>query len=127
MITINTKVAKPIFNDRYKQIAEAVIYLTIESLEENINHVIAHGFYFYKVPNELIEGQPQTYNDVVLTSFSTRYSWEQIEQVETLLQPLTSNTSYKSNTLQRMREFAIFQQQMESGNNFGITFNEWDV
>lgn len=127
MITIKTKVAKPILDDRWNKIADAEIYLTIERLEENINHVIASGFYFYKTPYELVEGEPQVYNDVVLTSFSTRYTWEQIAQVEETLPPMQSTRNYKDNTLQRTREFAIFQQQIESGKNFGITFDEWDV
>lgn len=127
MITIKTKVAKPILNERYKQIAEAKIYLTITRLEEDVNHVIASGFYFYKVANELVEGQEQTYNDVILTSFNTRYTWQQIEQVEAMLQPLQSNTSYKSVTLQRMMEFTLFQQRLESGNNFGILYSDWDI
>jgi hypothetical protein len=127
MITLKTKIAKPIFDLRYNQIGEYEIYLTIEKLEENINQVTASGFYFYKKPNEVIEGEEPTFNDVVLDSFSTSYSWAQIEQVETMLQPFVSSTSYYAVTNQRMKEFALFQQQMESGNNFGIQFNEWDV
>jgi hypothetical protein len=127
MITLKTKVAKPIYDNRYNQIGEYEIYLTIEKLEENINQVTASGFYFYKKPNEVIEGEEPTFNDVVLDSFSTSYSWAQIEQVETMLQPFVSSTSYYAVTNQRMKEFALFQQQMESGNNFGIQFSEWDV
>jgi hypothetical protein len=44
-----------------------------------------------------------------------------------MLQPFVSSTSYYAVTNQRMKEFALFQQQMESGNNFGIQFSEWDV
>jgi hypothetical protein len=127
MITIKTKVAKPILDDRWNKITDAEIYLTIERLEENINHVIGSGFYYYKVPYAVVEGEPQTYNDVVLTSFSTRYTWEQIAQVEEKLPLMQSTKNYKDNTLQRAREFAIFQQQIENGKNFGITFDEWDV
>ena len=127
MITIKTNVAKPIFDNRYNKIGEYKIYLTIEKLEENINQVTASGFYFYKKPNEVIEGEEPTFNDVVLDSFSTKYTWNQIAQVETMLQPFVSSTSYYAVTTQRMKEFALFQQQMESGNNFGIQFNEWDV
>jgi hypothetical protein len=127
MITIKTKVAKPILDDRWNKITDAEIYLTIERLEENINHVIGSGFYYYKVPYAVTEGETQTYNDVVLTSFSTRYTWEQIAQVEEKLPPMQSAKNYKDNTLQRAREFAIFQQEIESGKNFGITFDEWDV
>jgi hypothetical protein len=123
MVTIKTKVAKSIINDRWNKVTEAEIYLTIERLEENINHVIASGFYFYKVPTE----DKEVFNDVVLTSFNTRYSWEQISQVEQLLPELKTKNSYFEATLQRMREFAIFQQQMESSRNFGILFEEWDL
>jgi hypothetical protein len=127
MITLKTKVAKPIFDLRYKQIGEYEIYLTIEKLEENINQVTASGFYFYKKPNEVIEGEEPTFSDVILDSFATKYTWEQIAQVETMLQPLVSSTSYYAVTNQRMKEFALFQQQLESGNNFGILYSEWDV
>lgn len=124
MLTLNTNKSFPIRNSTYEIIDNQVIYLTVQKLELDKNNVVAIGFYFYKKV-ELIENV-EIENIVKLKDNRTILSWNAIANVENIaLQPM-NDVSYQSSNYQRLREFTQIQLQQESGQNFEITFNDWD-
>lgn len=124
MLTLNTNKSFPIRNSTYEIIDNQVIYLTVQKLELDKNNLVAIGFYFYKKV-ELIENV-EIENIVKLKDNRTILSWNAIANVENIaLQPM-NDVSYQSSNYQRLREFTQIQLQQESGQNFEITFNDWD-
>lgn len=124
MITLNTNKSFPIQNSTYEIIDNQVIYLTVQKLELDKNNVVAIGFYFYKKVEIIDDVEIETI--VKLKDNRTILSWNAIANVENIaLQPM-NDVSYQSSNYQRLREFTQIQLQQESGQNFEITFNDWD-
>ncbi len=124
MITLNTNKSFPIRNSTYEIIDNQVIYLTVQKLELDKNNVVAIGFYFYKKVEIIDDVEIETI--IKLKDNRTILSWNAIANVENIaLQPM-NDVSYQSSNYQRLREFTQIQLQQESGQNFEITFNDWD-
>lgn len=127
MITINTNVTKPIYNDRSKLIGNYIIYLTIQNLEMDTNNVTASGFYYYIKEVSIVNENNETIitDEIVkLNPTRTTLTWETIGSVETILNPIDV-ASLKDAVLQRVQEFTIIQLTQESGENFGTTIEDW--
>lgn len=54
-------------------------------------------------------------------------SWEQIEEAEfNNLKPMT-DVNYKEASYERLKEFVVLKLTEESGKNFGILIEDWDI
>jgi hypothetical protein len=116
MIKLKTKTEFPVFIKR--AIANKIIYLTLDSLWIDTNNVRAQGYYYYIDENN---------RAVVLDSVDKLYQWESIEALENSLPALTSNTSLKSNLLQRLLEFTMYQLSQEEGENYSTSISDWEA
>lgn len=118
MIKINTKKEIEIRNTTYEVIDSKVITLSVQNIIQDRNGVIANGFYYYT--NN--EG-----NIVKLKDNKTHMSWQQIEEAEfNSLKPMT-DVNYKEANFERLREFVILKLTEESGKNFGILTEDWNL
>lgn len=118
MITINTNRAIDIRNTTYEIIDSKIVSISVQKIEQNSLGVTATGFYYY------------TNDEGVVTKLKdnrTYLSWDEIQGAElSLLQPMT-NINYKEANFQRLREFIILRLTQESGQNFGINIEDWDI
>jgi phage gp45-like len=118
MITINTKKEIEIRNATYEVIDSKVVTLSVQNITQDRNVVTANGFYYY------------TNNDgdaVKLKDNRTYMSWDQIEEIEfNSLQPMT-DVNYKEANFERLKEFVVLKLTEESGKNFGILIEDWDI
>jgi len=118
MITISTNKAIDIRNTTYEIIDSKIISLTVQKIEQDLNGVIATGFYYYTNDEGLV---------VKLKDNRTYLSWDDIQGVESaVLQPMT-NINYKEANFQRLMEFTVLRLTQESGQNFGINIEDWDI
>lgn len=118
MITINTKKEIEIRNATYEVIDSKVITLSVQNITQDRNGVTATGFYYYTKEDSQI---------VKLKDNRTYMSWEQIEEAEfNNLKPMT-DVNYKEANFERLREFVILKITEESGKNFGILIEDWDI
>jgi len=54
-------------------------------------------------------------------------SWEDIEEIEfNSLKPMT-DVNYKEANFERLKEFVVLKLAEESGKNFGILMEDWDI
>ena len=118
MITINTKKEIEIRNATYEVIGSSVITLSVQNIVQDRNGVIANGFYYYtKEDGEVVR----------LKDNRTYMSWDQIEEAEfNNLQPMM-DVNYKEANFERLRAFVILKLAEESGKNFGILIEDWDI
>ena len=118
MIKISTKKEIEIRNATYEVIDSKVITLSVQNIIQDRNGVTANGFYYY------------TNNDgdiVKLKDNRTYMSWEQIEEIEfNSLNPMI-DINYKEANYERLREFVILKLTEESGKNFGILIEDWNL
>ena len=124
MLTVNTNKQFPIRNSTYEIIDNKVIYLTVQKLELDKNNIVAIGYYFYK-KTEIID-DVEIEIIVKLKDNRTTLPWSTIAYVEGQVLAEMDNVNYQSANYQRLREFTQIQLQQESGQNFEITFNDWD-
>jgi hypothetical protein len=118
MITINTNKEIDIRNTTYEIIDSKIISLSIQKIEQDINGVTATGFYYYTNDNNIV---------VKLKDNKTYMSWDDIQEVEfNVLQPMT-DVNYKEANFERLMQFTILRLTQESGQNFGINIEDWDV
>jgi hypothetical protein len=118
MITINTKKEIEIRNATYEVIDSKVITLSVQNITQDRNGVTANGFYYYTKDDG---------NIVKLKDNRTYMSWEQIEETEfNSLKPMT-DVNYKEANYERLREFVILKLTEESGKNFGILIEDWNL
>lgn len=118
MIKINTKKEIEIRNTTYEVIDSKVITLSVQNIIQDRNGVTANGFYYYT--NN--EG-----NIVKLKDNKTYISWQQIEEAEfNSLKPMT-DVNYKEANFERLKEFVVLKLTEESGKNFGILIEDWDI
>ena len=118
MITISTNKLIDIRNTTYEIIDSKIISLSVQKIEQDLNGVTATGFYYYTNNEGLV---------VKLKDNITYLSWGDIQGVElSMLQPMT-NINYKEANFQRLREFTILRLTQESGQNFGINSEDWDL
>jgi len=118
MITINTKKEIEIRNATYEVIGSSVVTLSVQNITQDRNGVTANGFYYYtKEDGEVVR----------LKDNRTYMSWDQIEEVEfNSLQPMT-DVNYKEANFERLKEFVVLKLAEESGKNFGILMEDWDI
>ena len=118
MITINTKKEIEIRNATYEVIGSSVVTLSVQNITQDRNGVTASGFYYYtKEDGEVIK----------LKDNRTYMSWDQIEEIEfNSLQPMT-DVNYKEANFERLKEFVVLKLAEESGKNFGILMEDWDI
>jgi len=97
------------------------------------NLVSIKGFYFYEKVNIIQtpqeEGDPITseVKEIVILSKATRqFTWDKIQEVETILQPL-NYANLKEAVEQRIVEFTMIQMQIEDGENFGTSYLDWEI
>lgn len=118
MITINTKKEIEIRNATYEVIDSKVVTLSVQNITQDRNGVTAVGFYYYiKEDGQIVK----------LKDNRTYMSWDQIEEVEfNNLKPMT-DVNYKEASFERLREFVVLKLAEESGKNFGILIEDWDI
>jgi len=118
MITISTNKEIEIRNTTYEIIDSKIISLSVQRIEQDLNGVIAIGFYYYINNDGMV---------VKLKDNKTYMSWDDIQEVEfNVLQPMT-DVNYKEANFQRLMEFTILRLTQESGQNFGINLEDWDL
>jgi hypothetical protein len=118
MITINTNKEIEIRNTTYEVIDSKIVSLSIQKIEQDLNGVTATGFYYYTNDNNMV---------VKLKDNKTYMSWDEIQEVEfNALQPMT-DVNYKEANFERLMSFTILKLTEESGQNFGINIEDWDV
>lgn len=118
MITINTNRLIDIRNATYEVIDSKIVSLSVQKIEQDINGVVAKGFYYY------------TNNDGIVIKLKdniTYFSWDDVQAVElSMLQPM-NNINYKDASFKRLMEFTVLRLTQESGQNFGINIEDWDL
>ena len=118
MIKFKTKTEFLILDKRGKIIGNYIIRLIVNNINADINGAVATGFYYYS--NE--DGE-----EITLDNFKSDFNWDLIEIAEQQLPPLESTQSLKSNIFQRVAEFGLMQQMIESGSNYGTQGSDWEV
>jgi len=89
MITISTNKEIEIRNTTYEIIDSKIISLSVQRIEQDLNGVIAIGFYYYINNDGMV---------VKLKDNKTYMSWDDIQEVEfNVLQPMT-DVNYKEPT-----------------------------
>jgi len=116
MITIKTNVAKAIKNERYKEVTQAVIYLRTQRLVIDENNATVEASYFYK--NDVGE-------DIILSNTSVFFTKEQVRAIQTKFPKIDTEDLFEAID-QRILEFTKMLLQQQSGDNYGILFDEWD-
>lgn len=116
MVKFKTKTEFPIRDKRDKVIGSFIIRLIVNSVHAAINGIIAKGFY-YRIDEDG--------NEICLDAFGTPISWESIEMAETQL-PTFNDHNLKDAFIQRIIEFTFIQQQIESGENYGTVYSDWE-
>ena len=118
MITINTNKEIDIRNATYEIIDSKIVSLSVQKIEQDLNGVTATGFYYYTNDNNIV---------VKLKDNKTYMSWDDIQEIEfNTLQPMT-DVNYKEANFERLMTFTILKLTEESGQNFGINIEDWDV
>ena len=117
MIKFKTKTAFPIYDKRGKDIGSFIIRLIVNEILATANGARATGFYFYENENN---------EEITLDAFSTNFNWDLVALAETNLPPLESTQSLKNNIFQRVAEFSLMQQMIESGDNYGTQGTDWE-
>lgn len=118
MIKFRTKTEFPILDKRGKTIGNYIIRLIVNNINADINGAIATGFYYYCDENN---------NEISLDAFGTPFPWSLVDVAENQLPPLESTTSLKSNIFQRVAQFGLIQQMIESGDNYGTVGSDWEM
>jgi len=118
MVTISTNKEIEIRNITYEVIDSKVISLSIQKIEQDINGVTATGFYYYTNDDGMV---------VKLKDNRTYMSWEQIEEAEFNGIPPMTDVNYKEANFERLMTFTILRLTQESGQNFGINIEDWDI
>jgi len=118
MITINTNKEIDIRNTTYEIIDSKIISLSIQKIEQDINGVTATGFYYYTNDDGMV---------VKLKDNRTYMSWDQIAEAEFNGIPPMTDVNYKEANFERLMTFAILKLTEESGQNFGINIEDWDI
>ena len=118
MIKFKTKTAFPIYDKRGKIIGNYIIRLIVNNINADINGAVATGFYYYC--NE--DGE-----EITLDNFKSDFAWDLVAVAETNLPTLESQNSLKANIYQRVAEFGLMQQMIESGSNYGTQGSDWEV
>lgn len=116
MIKFKTKTEFPVPYKR--EIQQQIIRLIVNNITANLNGAMASGFYYY------INSDGE---EIMLDAFNTNFQWDLVAIAEQNLPPLESTQSLKSNIFQRVAEFGIMQQMIESGNNYGTLGSDWEV
>ena len=118
MITINTNKEIEIRNITYEVIDSKIISLSIQKIEQDRNGVTATGFYYYTNNDGIV---------IKLKDNATYMTWEQIEEAEfNGMSPMT-DVNYKEANFERLMSFTILKLTEESGKNFGINIEDWDI
>jgi len=118
MIKISTKKEIEIRNATYEVIDSKVVTLSVQNITQDRNGVTASGFYYYTTDDG---------NIVKLKDNRTYMSWEDIEEIEfNSLKPMT-DVNYKEANFERLKEFVVLKLAEESGKNFGILIEDWDI
>lgn len=104
-----------LLDKRQKPIGNFILRFIVNSVTATSNGVSYSGFYYYKNDH----GQ-----DEVLDSFNKQLSWEIVEGAEQQL-PKLDTQNLLTAFLQRIKEFSFMQQQVEAGENWGTTAEDW--
>ena len=116
MIKFKTKTEFPVPYKR--EIQQQIIRLIVNNITANLNGAMASGFYYY------INSDGE---EIMLDAFNTNFQWDLVAIAEQNLPPLESTQSLKSNIFQRVAEFGLMQQMIESGSNYGTLGSDWEV
>lgn len=116
MLKLRTKIDFTIPTER--GVTQGIVRLIIEKREEDINNIIARGYYYYLDENQTI---------IKLSDISTLIPWDTIEVIENnILNPLVSTVNLRACVLQRIEEFTMIKLTEESGENYGTTPDDWE-
>lgn len=118
MITINTNKEIEIRNITYEVMFSKIVSLSIQKVEQDINGVTATGFYYCTDDNGMV---------VKLKDNKTYMSWEQIAEAEFNGMPPMTDVNYQEANFERLMTFTILKLTEESGQNFGINIEDWDI
>ena len=117
MVKFKTKTAFQILDKRNKPLGEFIIRLIVNSIYADASGCMAKGFYYYI---------DEDGNEFVLDAFNTAFTWEIVEMAETQLPPFANIQNLKAAFEQRIIEFTLIQQQIESGENYGTVYSDWE-
>jgi hypothetical protein len=117
MIKYRTKTAFPIYDKRGKELGRFIIRLIVNEILATANRARATGFYFYENENN---------EEITLDMFTSNFDWDLIAVAEINLPTLESQNSLKANIYQRVAEFGLMQQMIESGQNYGTQGSDWE-
>ena len=116
MIKFKTKTEFPVPYKR--EVQQQIIRLIVNNINADINGAIATGFYYFINT----EGE-----EIMLDAFNSTFQWDLVAIAEQNLPPLESTQSLKNNIFQRVAEFGIMQQMIESGENYGTVGTDWEA
>lgn len=116
MIKFKTKTEFPVPYKR--EIQQQIIRLIVNNITANLNGAVASGFYYYINTDG---------DEIMLDAFNSTFQWDLVAMAEQQLPPLESSQSLKSNIFQRVAEFGLMQQMIESGSNYGTLGSDWEV
>jgi hypothetical protein len=125
MITIKTNKPFNILDISYNVINSTLIYLTIENLYMDRNTVTAKGYYYYKTTETIDEIEVETV--IKLRNITTPMSWDMVAYVEGAQLPPIDSSQLKDAVLERVLQFTIIQLNIENGQNFKTTIEDWDI
>ena len=117
MVKFKTKTDFPIYDKRGKELGRFIIRLIVNEIVATANGARATGFYFYENENN---------EEITLDMFTTNFDWDLVAVAEINLPPLESTQSLKNNIFQRVAEFALMQQMIESGENYDTQGTDWE-
>lgn len=118
MVKFKTNIEKEVRDERGKVIGQFIIRMIVNDVLMSINGFLAKVFYYY----ELEDG-----NQVTLCAFKTNIPWILLRDVEPTLPPFPNNQYLEDALIPRVVQFTFIQQQMESGENFGTVYTDWEV
>lgn len=116
MVKFKTKTEKEVRDKRGNIIGSFIIRLIVNVIKANLTGAVADGFYYYINA----EGEEE-----MLDAFNTKFNWQDVEQAELSLPTFDCN-HLKEAFIQRIIEFTFIQQQIESGQNFGTVYEDWE-
>ncbi len=117
MIRKTTNKQFPVLDKRGKSIGDYYISLKVEEVIFNEVNAVCKGFYYYV--NENLETN-------VLDYFNIIFNWNEVMWIEDNMLPDISSPNLKDALFNRILEFTNLQLQVESGENYGTLYTDWE-
>lgn len=92
-------------------VKSVIVRLIIDSLQMDINNIIAKGYYYYIEDDNVIK----------LDKIDTLTLWSDVELAESVLPVMSSTTSLKADLMERLKQFVLLRLHSEAGTNYGTS------